>query len=177
VLHVDLLGTALMLDAFGSVVAEGGAGVVISSMAGTMLPLDPDLERRLALTPTAGLLDLPELADGPLANSGHAYAVAKRANQVRVRAASVAWGKRGARVNSVSPGVIATSMGHEELDGESGDFMRQMIAASGTGRIGTADDIAAAVDFLAGPHAAFITGTDLLVDGGAVAAMHAGALG
>jgi NAD(P)-dependent dehydrogenase (short-subunit alcohol dehydrogenase family) len=171
ILRVDLVGTALMLDAFGEVISAGGAGVFISSMAGTMATLDSDFELRLATTPTDQLLELAELSASAISDSGTAYAVAKRANQVRVRAASVSWGQRGARVNSLSPGIISTSMGAAELDGPYGEIMRAMIAASGTGRIGTPEDIAGAVDFLIGPDAGFITGTDLLVDGGVIAAL------
>lgn len=171
ILRVDLLGTALLLDAFGAVIAAGGAGVVIASMAGTMTSLDPDLERRLATVPAPELLGLPELAEGAVDNPGTAYGIAKRANQLRVQAASLAWGRRGARVNSISPGIISTPMGVAELDGPSGEFMRAMIAGSSTGRIGTPQDIAAAVDFLVGPHSSFVTGTDLLVDGGVVASL------
>jgi NAD(P)-dependent dehydrogenase (short-subunit alcohol dehydrogenase family) len=172
ILRVDLLGAALVLDAFGDVVAPGGAGVFIASMAGTMLPEDLDLERRLATTPTASLLDLPDLSPATVDNAGFAYGLAKRANQVRVRAASVWWGRRGARVNSISPGVISTPMGRAELDGPSGEFMQSMVDNSGTARLGSPDDIAAAVAFLVSSQASFITGTDLLVDGGAVAALH-----
>lgn len=171
ILQVDLLGTALMLDAFGTVIAPGGAGVFIASMAGTMFPLDPDLERRLATTPARDLLSLPELSEEPLTDPGTAYAMAKRGNQARVRAAALAWGRRGARVNSISPGIISTPMGNAELEGPSGEIMRQMVAGSPSRRLGTPDDIAAAVEFLAGPGAAFVTGTDLLVDGGVVAAI------
>jgi NAD(P)-dependent dehydrogenase (short-subunit alcohol dehydrogenase family) len=114
---------------------------------------------------------LAELAAGAISDSGTAYAIAKRANQVRVRTSSLAWGLRGARVNSISPGIIATPLGAAELDGPHGEIMRAMIAASGTGRIGTPEDIAAAVGFLISPDAAFITGTDLLVDGGVVASV------
>ena len=169
--QVDLLGTALMLDAFGAVMADGGAGVVIASMAGTLATLDPDLERRLATTPADQLLGLPELAADVVPDPGTAYSIAKRGNQLRVRAASVIWGRRRARLNSISPGVISTPMGAAELAGPSGEFMRGMIAASGTGRIGTAYDIAAAVEFLTGQASSFVTGTDLLVDGGAVAGL------
>jgi NAD(P)-dependent dehydrogenase (short-subunit alcohol dehydrogenase family) len=171
ILRVDLLGTALVLDAFASAIAPGGAGVFIASSAGTMLPQDLDLERRLATTPTAALLDLPELSESEIANSGLAYALAKRANQARVRAASVWWGRRRARVNSISPGIISTPMGVAELNGPSGEFMQSMVDGSGTGRIGTPEDIAAAAEFLTGPQSSFITGTDLLVDGGAVSAL------
>jgi NAD(P)-dependent dehydrogenase (short-subunit alcohol dehydrogenase family) len=95
---------------------------------------------------------------------------------VRVRAAAKAWGRAGARVNSISPGVFATPMGHMELAGSSGEFMRQMVASSATARLGTPDDIAAATEFLLSSRAAFVTGTDLLVDGGAVAAVRSGQL-
>lgn len=174
ILKVDLLGTALVLDAFGSVIAPGGAGVCVASMAGTMFPADPDLERRLATTPTSELLAMPELAEDRLGDAGTAYGIAKRANQVRVRAAAVAWGRRGARVNSLSPGIIATPMGNAELDGPNGEVMRQMIAGSAAGRLGTPEDIAAVVAFLVGPDASFVTGTDVLVDGGVIAAMRTG---
>jgi NAD(P)-dependent dehydrogenase (short-subunit alcohol dehydrogenase family) len=102
--------------------------------------------------------------------------MAKRANQLRVQTASLAWGARGARVNSISPGVIATPMGRQELEGASGAFMRSMVEASGTKRLGSPDDIAAAAAFLLSHEASFITGTDLLVDGGVVAAIRAGAI-
>jgi NAD(P)-dependent dehydrogenase (short-subunit alcohol dehydrogenase family) len=169
ILHVDLLGAALVLDAFADVIAPGGAGVFIASSAGSMMPQDVDFERLLATTPTASLLDLPQLSESVIADPGFAYGIAKRANQVRVRAASVPWGRRRARVNSISPGVISTPMGVAELNGPSGEFMQSMVSGSGTGRLGTPDDIAAAAEFLVGPQASFITGTDLLVDGGAVA--------
>jgi NAD(P)-dependent dehydrogenase (short-subunit alcohol dehydrogenase family) len=171
ILQVDLLGAALMLDAFATAVAPSGAGVFVSSMAGTLAPQDPDLEHRLAVTPTSELLALPELSSDAVSDPGVAYGLAKRANQLRVRSASVAWGERGARVNSISPGIISTPMGIAELEGPNGEFMRQMVAMSGTGRMGTPHDIAAVAAFLTGPDASFITGTDLLVDGGVVASL------
>ncbi|MBV8463909.1 MAG: SDR family oxidoreductase [Acidimicrobiales bacterium] len=177
ILAVDLAGVAYVLEEFGRVVAPGGAGVVIASMAGHMVPataLPPELEEALAAGPADELLALPFLSDPSLSDPGAAYAFAKRANQLRVCAASVSWGARGARVNSLSPGVISTSMGHEELASASGAFMRAMVEASGTGRLGTPDDIAAAVAFLLGEGSSFVTGTDLLVDGGAVAALRSG---
>ena len=171
ILRVDLLGAALMLDAFATAIAYGGAGVFISSMAGSLFLQDPDLEHRLADSPTSALLALPELSPEAVSDPGTAYGLAKRANQLRVRSASLVWGRRHARVNSISPGIISTPMGMAELDGPNGNFMREMIAASATGRLGTPHDIAAAVEFLTGPHASFITGTDLLVDGGVVASL------
>lgn len=176
VLAVDLLGTALVLEEFGRVVAPGGAGVVIASMAGHMLPpgtLTPEQEHLLAHAPADDLLALPFIDPGALGAQG-AYPLAKYANLLRVRAAGADWGRRGARINSVSPGVIATPMGQQELAGESGHHMRAMVEASGTGRLGTPDDIAAVTAFLLGPDAGFVTGTDLLVDGGVVAALRSG---
>jgi NAD(P)-dependent dehydrogenase (short-subunit alcohol dehydrogenase family) len=171
ILRVDLLGAALLLDAFSGTIAPGGAGVFISSMAGTLAPLDPDLERRLMDSATADLLSLPELSAEAIPDPGTAYSLAKRANQLRVRSAAITWGRRGARVNSISPGIISTPMGNAELAGPNGEFMRGMIAGSPAGRVGTSHDIASAVEFLVGPAASFITGTDLLVDGGVVASL------
>jgi len=171
IIRVDLLGTAHVIDAFEAVIAPGGAGVVIASMAGTLAAgsLPAELELALAQTPTDQLLDLPVWASPAFSDAGAAYSAAKRGNQLRVQAASARWGRRGARINSISPGVISTPMGQEELASENGQRMRALVAASGTGRVGTAEDIAHAAAFLLGPDASFITGTDLLVDGGVVA--------
>jgi NAD(P)-dependent dehydrogenase (short-subunit alcohol dehydrogenase family) len=174
ILAVDLLGTALVLDAFEEVVAAGGAGVFISSMAGHLRPLPAELESALSSTPAAELLSLPFLSPEAITTSSIAYGTSKRANHLRVAAAANGWGLRGARVNSISPGVIATPMSKAELAGETGVFMRAMIDGSATGRPGTAEEIADAVDFLTGPHSTFITGTDLLVDGGVIAAVRNG---
>jgi NAD(P)-dependent dehydrogenase (short-subunit alcohol dehydrogenase family) len=175
ILKVDLLGVAFTLEEFAPVVSPGGAGVVIASMAGHLGPaIGAEEESQLALTPARELAALPALDTSRHPDPGLAYAYAKRANHLRVRAASVDWGRRGARVNSISPGVISTTMGRAELDGPTGSFMRDMVAGSGAGRLGTADDIAAAVEFLVGPAAAFVTGTDLLVDGGVIGAMTTG---
>jgi NAD(P)-dependent dehydrogenase (short-subunit alcohol dehydrogenase family) len=170
ILAVDLVGVALVLDEFANVIAPGGAGVVIASMAGYMFPpLTPEQEQALIRTPPHDLLQLPFIAE--LTEPGHAYGIAKRANHIQVQAASRVWGDRGARINSISPGIISTPMSHEELASALGDGMRAMIAASAAGRMGTPDDIAVAAAFLLGPQASFITGTDLLVDGGVTAAM------
>jgi NAD(P)-dependent dehydrogenase (short-subunit alcohol dehydrogenase family) len=178
ILKVDLAGVAYALEEFGRVVAPGGAGVVIASMAGTMAhgQLPEEMESALALTPADDLLSLPFLQPGVVPDPGAAYGIAKRANQLRVQAASLAWGSRGARVNSISPGVISTPMGQQELAGGSGAFMRAMVDASGTKRLGAPADIASAAAFLLGHESTFITGTDLLVDGGVIAAIRSGAL-
>jgi NAD(P)-dependent dehydrogenase (short-subunit alcohol dehydrogenase family) len=175
VLRVDLLGIALVLDAFGTIIAPGGAGVVIASMAGYLFPaFTAEQERALAQTPAHELLTLPHVSPRTVTDSGLAYGLAKQATHIRVQAASVAWGRRSARVNSISPGCVATPMGHLELASPIGEGIRGMVAASATGRLGTPEEIAAAAAFLLGPDAAFITGIDLLVDGGVVAALQSG---
>lgn len=132
ILKVDLLGVAHVLDSFAGVLAPGGSGVVIASMAGSFAAgkFPAELETALALTPTDQLLSLPFWSDPSFSDAGTAYSVAKRSDQLRVQAASLAWGARGARINSISPGVISTSMGQQELDGESGHGMRAMVNAS-----------------------------------------------
>jgi NAD(P)-dependent dehydrogenase (short-subunit alcohol dehydrogenase family) len=173
ILAVDLLGVALVLDEFGAVVAPGGAGVVIASMAGHMFPpLTAEQERALAHNPPGELMQLDFISS--IGDPNFAYPIAKQANHIRVRAASAHWGRRGARINSISPGIISTLMGQQELASQVGDGMRAMVAMSATGRLGTPEDIALATAFLLGPDASFVTGTDLLVDGGVIAAIRSG---
>ena len=171
---VDLYGVALVLEEFEKVIAAGGAGVVVSSMSGYMAggSIPADALAELAAKPADDLLGLPFVTG--IDHPGFAYSAAKRANQVRVQAASLRWGRRSARVNSISPGVISTPMGQQELAGESGAQMRAMIEGSGTGRVGTPGDIANAAAFLLSDDASFITGVDLLVDGGVVAGLETG---
>jgi NAD(P)-dependent dehydrogenase (short-subunit alcohol dehydrogenase family) len=173
ILQVDLAGVAFSVEEFGKVIAPGGSGVVIASMAGTLgaSRLTPDMERALSITPADDLLSLPFLDSALAQTPADAYMVAKRANQLRMAHAALAWGRRGARINSISPGIISTPQGRDELAGKSGDSMRRMIGASPAGRTGTPGDIAAAAAFLLSPDADFITGTDLLVDGGTTAAI------
>jgi NAD(P)-dependent dehydrogenase (short-subunit alcohol dehydrogenase family) len=176
VLAVDLLGVAMTLDEFGKVIEPGGAGVIISSMAAHFYPpMDPGVELQLATAPADELLNVEACSPEVIA-SQQAYPFAKRANQLRVAAAAGTWGRRGARINSISPGIISTAMGRQELDGDSGQLMRAMVDSSAVSRVGTPDDIAAAAEFLLSPAASFITGIDLLVDGGVVAAVRTGGL-
>jgi NAD(P)-dependent dehydrogenase (short-subunit alcohol dehydrogenase family) len=176
VLSVDLLGVAIVLEEFQRVIADGGAGVVISSMGGHMGAYPLEVQQALASTPTDDLLSLPFLTPETLSDSGAAYALAKRANQLRVTAAAPLWGERGARINSISPGIISTPMGQLELAGAGGAGMRAMLDASAARRLGTPEDIAVAAEFLLDPRSSFITGTDLLVDGGVIAALKTGRL-
>lgn len=172
ILAVDLLGTAWVLDAFHPVVAAGGSGLVVASMAAVLFPQPAhDVEVGLALTTADGLLHLPAAQPASFTHPAEAYAFAKQANIVRVAALSRAWGARGATLNAISPGVISTAMGRRELAGENGAAMRELTELSGTGRIGTPDDIASAAEFLLSPGAGFITGVNLVVDGGVTAAV------
>lgn len=170
ILRVNLLGAAHVIDEFEGVVGQGGSAVFIASMAAHLgSEMDRETERTLARIPT-GELSADGLADEyGLADAAQAYRFTKRAVQLRVAAAASAWGARGARINSISPGHLATRMGRAELDGPNGDRIRALINASAAGRDGTAADIANVAAFLLGPDAAFITGTDVLVDGGVVA--------
>lgn len=175
VLAVDLYGSALVFEAFGEVIAAGGAGLIISSMAGHMLPpLTSEQNHALAFTPADELLDLPFLKAVPDSMVG--YMMAKRANHLRVQAEAIRWGERGARVNSISPGIIATPLAQHELNSPIGDGYRAMIAASPAKRMAPPEEIAVAASYLLGPDAGFVTGSDLLIDGGVIAAMFAGKL-
>jgi NAD(P)-dependent dehydrogenase (short-subunit alcohol dehydrogenase family) len=175
IIAVDLVGVAHVLEEFGRVIGAGGSGVVIASQAGHMLPpLRPEQHEALARTPAAELARLPFLQADVVTNSGAAYALAKRANIVRVQAASVEWGDRGARLNSLSPGIIMTPLAMDELNSPAGDAYQRMIRASAAGRVGTPDEIGSAAAFLMGRDGSFITGADLLIDGGVIAAIAAG---
>ena len=171
VLAVDLYGTAVVLDEFRDVIAPGGAGLVIASQAGHRLPaLTAEQDLLLATTPADELLALPMLQHETPTDSLHAYQLAKRANSLRVMSEAVRWGRRGARVNAISPGVIMTPMARAELVGPRGAGYRRMIEKSPAGRAGTPDEVATVAAFLLGPESEFITGTDVRMDGGATAA-------
>lgn len=177
ILKVDLYGTALVLEAFGDVIAMGGAGVVISSMSGHRLPaLTPEQNKALATTPADELLALPMLQLDKVTDPLNAYQISKRGNSLRVMAEAVRWGKRGARVNTISPGIIFTPLARDELKGPRGEGYRRMIELSAAGRAGTPDEVGAVGALLMGPDGTFITGGDFLMDGGVTAAYWYGEL-
>jgi NAD(P)-dependent dehydrogenase (short-subunit alcohol dehydrogenase family) len=171
ILKVDLYGTALVLDEFGNVIGPGGAGVVIASQSGHRLPaLSVEHDRAIATTPVEDLLNIPFLQPDQVRDSLHAYQLSKRANSLRVTAEAVRWGKRGARVNTISPGIVITPLARDELTGPRGEGYRRMIEASAVGRTGTPDEVATVAALLMGPDGGFITGRDILIDGGVTAA-------
>ncbi len=177
VLAVDLYGSAVVFEEFERVIAPGGAGLIVSSMAGHMSAgLPAEQEHDLAFAPADELLAKPFLGPDAVPNSMVAYIVSKRANHLRVQASAISWGKRGARVNSISPGIIATPLAQHELNSPIGDIYRAMIDASPAKRMASPDEIAVAASYLLGPDAGFVTGSDLLIDGGVIAAMRAGLL-
>lgn len=177
ILAVDLYGTAMLLEETGKVIAEGGAGVTISSQSGHRLPaLGAALDEALALTPPEKLLEIKELRPENIRDTLHAYQLAKRCNVKRVMAEAVKWGERGARINSISPGIIVTPLALDEFNGPRGDFYKDMFARCPAGRPGTADEVANVAELLLSERGAFITGADILADGGATASWYYGPL-
>jgi len=177
ILKVDLYGTALVLEEFGNVMESGGSGVVIASQSGHRLPaLTTEDDKALATTATEELLSLSMLQPDKVKDSLHAYQLSKRGNSLRVMAEAIRWGKRGARINTISPGIIITPLAKDELSGPRGDGYRRMIEASAVGRAGTPDEVGAVAALLMGAEGAFITGSDFLMDGGVTAAYWYGEL-
>ncbi|MBK5344365.1 SDR family oxidoreductase [Pseudomonas sp. TH49] len=171
ILRVDLYGTALVLEEFGNVIANGGSAVVIASQSGHRLPaLSVEQNKALATTPVEELLALPMLQADQISDPLHAYQISKRGNSLRVMAEAVRWGKRGARVNTISPGIIFTPLARDELSGPRGPGYQRMIDLSAAGRGGTPDEVGAVGALLMGPEGTFITGSDFLMDGGVTAA-------
>jgi len=174
IVNLDMLGTGYAVDAFGEVMAEGGAGLIISSQAAYMYPIPNDIELQLVNTPTAQLKEVKFIQEVAMKDSGLAYMIAKRMNHLQAqRAAATTWCKRRARINTISPGVIVTPLAYDEFRA-SGEGYQAMIDASAARRTGTSDEIAEAAAFLLGEHAKFITGTDLLIDGGVIASIRTG---
>ena len=177
ILKVDLYGTAVLLEEVGKVIKSGGAGVTISSQSGHRMPaLGNEIDEQLATTPTEELLRLEVLQPKNIRDTLHAYQMAKRCNEKRVMYEAVRWGERGARLNSISPGIIVTPLAIDEFNGPRGDFYKNMFAKCPAHRPGTADEVANVAELLMSDKGAFITGSDFLIDGGATAAYYYGAL-
>lgn len=171
ILKVDLCGTALVLEIFGKVIAKGGSGVVIASQSGHRLgALTAEQNKALATTPADKLLALSMLQPDQVSDPLLAYQLSKRGNSLRVMAEAVRWGKRGARINSISPGIVITQLAKDELNGPRGEAYRRMIERSPVGRAATPDEVGAVGALLMGPDGTFITGSDFLMDGGVTAA-------
>ena len=168
ILKVDLYGTAVLLEEFGKVIAEGGSGIVISSQSGHRLgSLSEEQNMQLATTPTEELLDLPFIKE--ITDTLKAYQYSKRCNVLRVMYEATRWGKRGATVNSISPGIIITPLANDELKGPRGEGYRKMLSASPAGRAGTPDEVGDLAEFLMSSRGRFISGADYLIDGGTTA--------
>lgn len=177
ILKVDLYGTAVLLDEIGKVIKNGGTGVTISSQSGHRMPaLTSEIDRQLATTPPEHILSLDVLQPQNIIDTLHAYQLAKRCNVKRVMAEAIKWGERGARINSISPGIIVTPLAIDEFNGSRGDFYKNMFAKCPAGRPGTADEVATVAELLMSDKGAFITGADFLVDGGATASYFYGPL-
>ena len=177
ILKVDLYGTAVLLEEVGKVISKGGVGVIVSSQSGHRMPaLGIELDEQLATAPTEELLTLEALQPQNIRDTLHAYQMAKRCNVKRVMAEAVKWGNRGARINSISPGIIVTPLALDEFNGPRGDFYRNMFAKCPAGRPGTADEVANVAELLMSDRGAFITGADFLIDGGATASYFYGPL-
>ena len=177
ILKVDLYGSAVMMEEVGKVIAEGGAGIMISSQSGWRMPqLTPEQDRQLAMTPTEDLLDLDFLQPENIRDTLHAYQLAKRCNEKRVMYECIRWGERGARLNDIAPGIIVTPLALDEFNGPRGDFYKNMFAKCPAGRPGTADEMANIAELLMSDAGAFITGSTFLADGGATASYYYGPL-
>jgi NAD(P)-dependent dehydrogenase (short-subunit alcohol dehydrogenase family) len=177
ILKVDLYGSAVMMEEVGKVIAEGGSGIMISSQSGFRMPaLTAKEDEQLATTPTEELLGLDILQPENIKDTLHAYQLAKRCNEKRVMAQAVEWGKRGARLNDIAPGIIVTPLAIDEFNGPRGDFYKNMFAKCPAGRPGTADEVANVAELLMSERGAFITGSTILIDGGATASYFYGSL-
>ena len=174
IINLDLVATSVAIDIFAKYIARGGAGLIISSQTGYMMDLPSEIERQIAMTPTDELKDLDFIKNDATVNSGVAYVVSKRANHLRVRtAAATTWADAGARINSISPGIIVTPLAYDEFEA-AGDAYQEMINSSAAKRVGTSEEIARAAEFLLNDDSSFITGIDLLVDGGVIASIASG---
>lgn len=168
ILRVDMYGTSVLLEEFGKVMADGGSGVVISSQSGHRLPaLSPEQNHALATSAPEDLLKLDFIQ--AISDTLKAYQYSKRCNVLKVAYEAARWGRRGATVNSISPGIIITPLANDELHGPRKDGYLKMIQASPAGRAGTPDEVGDLAEFLMSSRGRFISGTDILIDGGTTA--------
>jgi len=168
ILRVDLYGTSVLIEEFGKVIGDGGSCVVISSQSGHRLPALPQEQNEaLAMTPTDELLELPFLK--AIDDTLKAYQYSKRSNVLRVMAEATRWGKRGATINSISPGIIITPLANDELHGPRKDGYLKMIEGMPARRAGTPDEVGDLAEFLMSSRGRFISGADFLIDGGCTA--------
>ena len=155
ILQVDLYGTAVLLEEFGKIISDGGSGVIISSQSGHRLgALTEEQNFKLATTSTEELLELPFLKT--ITDTLKAYQYSKRCNVLRVAGQATAWGKRGATINSISPGIIITPLAADELKGPRGEGYRNMLEASPAKRAGTPDEVGDLAEFLMSSRGKFI---------------------
>ena len=175
ILKVDLYGTSVLLEEFGKVIAEGGSGIIISSQSGHRLhALTEEENTALATAPTEELLSLPFIA--AITDTLKAYQYSKRCNVLRVMGEATNWAKRGATVNSISPGIIITPLANDELKGPRGEGYRKMLSLCPCRRAGTPDEVGDLAEFLMSSRGRWITGSDFLIDGGTTASYFYGDL-
>ncbi len=168
ILQVDLYGTSVLMEEFGKVIAEGGSGIIISSQSGHRLPALPQEQNdALAMTPCDELLELPFIK--AIDDTLKAYQYSKRCNVLRVMYEATRWGRRGATINSISPGIIITPLANDELHGPRKDGYLKMIEGMPARRAGTPDEVGDLAEFLMSSRGRFISGADLLIDGGCTA--------
>ncbi|MBQ7221158.1 MAG: SDR family oxidoreductase [Synergistaceae bacterium] len=168
ILKVDLYGTAVLLEEFGKIIADGGSGIVISSQSGHRLgALSEEENEQLAASPVDELMTLPFIA--AITDTLKAYQYSKRCNVLRVMYEATRWGKRGATINSISPGIIITPLANDELHGPRGEGYRKMLSLCPAGRAGTPDEVGDLAAFLMSEKGRWISGSDFLIDGGTTA--------
>ena len=168
ILKVDLYGTAVLLEEFGKIIADGGSGIVISSQSGHRLgALSEEENEQLAASPVDELMTLPFIA--AITDTLKAYQYSKRCNVLRVMYEATRWGKRGATINSISPGIIITPLANDELHGPRGEGYRKMLRLCPAGRAGTPDEVGDLAAFLMSEKGRWISGSDFLIDGGTTA--------
>lgn len=174
ILKLDMTGTGYAIDSFGKVMAAGGSALIISSQTGYMLPFPYEIEQQILACDTDQLTDIPFITE-KATRSGTAYMISKRVNHLQVmKAAATTFRERGARINTISPGIIVTPLAYDEFSAP-GNSYQNMIDSSAVRRTASSDEIADAASFLLGEHAGFVTGTDLLIDGGVIASIRTGA--